>query len=196
MKRCLLFGGGLESGILFFEMVKNKTPFEVLWYNYGQKSATQEMEAISSFCFRHNIQYRCNLLYMQGLTKNGSSLFGTGNNHVVDGRNLLFIMDALKHYDEIILGSHRNDTAGDASPEFISAIETVIEKSFRGEKRVIFPLYDADLKERIKPILKFEPKFLGQIFSCWTPVNHEACGKCKHCKKIEEYSSEAVLRGD
>lgn len=181
----LLFGGGIESSIIFMNLIMAGKKFEALWFDYGQNSRLAEFKSVSNFCKRHDVTLKARRAdYLQGLTKNGSSLFGTDNSHIVDGRNLYFIMEALKTSDEVLIGSHRNDTSPDGSFSFLFNLSLVIDVAFRSQKKLSAPIFNDDLPAKIAEIEKVYPNFLSDTFSCWTPVNNLPCGNCKPCKKV------------
>lgn len=194
MKPAILMGGGLESSLLYRHLVRIGIQPVPIWIEYGQLAAHAEYYAVCKIVAPEKPTMLM-APYIKGMNPGGSLLFGTSDHPEVQGRNLYFIMEAMKKFDEVYVGAFdRHDWLPDAGPSFFSHVNSILALCFKGRKKVLTPLMDMSVKDMVSEELKRDPKFLNTIFSCWTPVNDEPCGKCKHCKKIESLH-EAFLRG-
>lgn len=181
----LLHGGGLESNLIFYILMTLKKPFDVVWVDYGQASHKEEFNVIKKKCAKYKINMvKLSMPFIKQQSK--SLLFGTGDSHIVNGRNFYFTTEVLKYYDHVYLGTTSKDVAPDASEKYVNSIQEIVAMAFQGTKSVVFPLYNEDVMMMGKSLLQKIPDAKEFIFSCWTPFKGEACGECKHCLKIKE----------
>lgn len=184
--KCLLFGGGVESSLLFLNLVSQGEQFTALFIDYGQESAIYELNSVVTWCRKYNIPYKVVTDYsIKQQNKGIGKLFGRGNDHYINGRNLFLIMIALREFDIVYVGSHKKDSATDGTNEFYLLLQKILNLSWKSKIKKIVPLiHNSNIQKLCKEAVSIEPDFFNIVASCWSPKNLVSCGKCAHCKKV------------
>lgn len=190
-RQVLLMGGGLESSLLYCLLVDKGEKFVPLWVDYGQRSASEEHKAVLDLMAVKPCGADLKIIradYMSEAT-GPSLLFGTSDHPEAKGRALYLIVEAIKGFDTIYLGSwKKDDWLPDTTEAFVIKVNELLEFCFGDQKRVLAPLFEESIPALVDRYRAEIPSFLELIFSCWAPVNGQPCGHCKHCEKIRFYT--------
>ena len=191
LKSVLLHGGGLDSAAVMLKLRSLSISFDILHFDYGQVACKEERLAI----LRQTTSEKMITLDLPLSHLNKNSQLFTGNrdhNPIVEGRNILFIMEAARlGYSEIYVGLDKPASGvawPDASKAFLDCTNNILSMSFLQNKvTVTAPFIYEDKQGVFDWALSVNPKFFETAFTCWTPVNGQHCGLCKHCTHREIY---------
>lgn len=180
----LLSGGGLDSAA--YMIMLHDSLSSVLSVNYGQACYEQEYKATEYFASKYSIPHICTKTDMiRNYNKQDVCLF-TGNsadNAYVNGRNLSLIMQGLQYDKDIVLGftNPGYKPFPDADEDFLQQVNTLLNRVFNYEVTVQAPFLSVPRVELFKQAYLKDNELFDKSMTCWTPVNGEECGKCKHC---------------
>lgn len=209
-KSVALLSGGLDS-LVSIGLAKKLHDIRIaLTFDYGQRTAQQEIKAASSICKHYSIKHRViNLPWLADITSTslvnrGESLPELDNSQLdnpefteksakavwVPNRNGVFINIAGSFADSmelkyIIFGANKEEAATfpDNSKEFISKMNYSLFFSTLVKVEVIAPLADSDKREIVKTAVENDIP-LHLVRSCYT--DHEIhCGKCESCLRLK-----------
>ena len=203
-KGIILLSGGLDSLV---SLVLGKDKYGIclaLTFDYGQKSAKQEIEASSKICKYYGLQHE--IIKLEWLKKITHTALVEGDNIPegealkdsdksaksvwVPNRNGLFLNIAASYadgenYDYILIGANKEEgeTFPDNSKEFIEKINASFKLSTRKQPQVIAPLINSNKNDIVK--LALDNKIpLEYVRSCYSN-NTKHCGKCESCTRLK-----------
>lgn len=204
-KSVILLSGGLDSLVALGYSVKN-TDYNIklaLTFDYGQKSATQEINASKKISEYYNIEHRVlKLDWLKDITKTAlvsdkelpDKDFSTAKSAEsvwVPNRNALFLNIAASFcdsfgYNYIIYGANKEEgaTFPDNTEEFRKQISKVFETSTLVHPQVIAPLINYN-KDDIVKIAVRDAVPLELVWSCYNSTDKH-CGKCESCSYLKK----------
>jgi 7-cyano-7-deazaguanine synthase len=191
----VLVSGGLDSAILLAESLRRRPAVVPLYVRFGLRWEPVELhylrhflEAVRAPTLRslHVLEMPVQDLYGDhwGLTGEGVPGAETPDEAVfLPGRNLLLLSKAmlwchLNGVPELALAPLEANPFPDATPEFFSACEAVVNQSVGGRVRVVLPyrgLGKAEVLRRGRGLP------LEWTFSCLRPADGRHCGACNKC---------------
>lgn len=202
-KSIILLSGGLDS-LVSLGLTKEKLNVELaLTFDYGQKSAQDEIKASSKICEYYNLEHKViKLDFLKEITKTAlvsSEKLPVGKELAdenlsaksvwVPNRNGLFLNIAGSYadsfgFDNIIIGANKEEarTFPDNSAEFIDAINTEFEHSTMVRAQVVAPLLNYD-KNDIVMLALSENIPLELTMSCYKGGERH-CGVCESCVRL------------
>ncbi len=209
-KSIILLSGGLDS---FISLVLAKEEFNIklaLTFDYGQKSAKQEIESSKKIADYYNIEHKIiELPWLANITKtslvnteenipmldsseldNKQKTENSAKNVWVPNRNGLFLNVAgcfadSMGFSHIIFGANKEEasTFPDNSIEFVERINSALALSTRVVPKVVAPLANFDKKAIIKLGLELQAP-LSMLRSCYSNESKH-CGKCESCLRLK-----------
>lgn len=200
-KGIILLSGGLDS-LVSLGIGKEKYGISLaLTFDYGQKSAYDEISASKKISKFYNIEHEViKLDWLKKITH--TSLVSDKNLPEgidnpeesakavwVPNRNGLFLNIAgsfadSENYDYILIGANKEEaqTFPDNTPEFIERVNKEFEFSTRKHPKVIAPLINLDKNDIVK--LALDNKIpLEFVKSCYLG-GEKHCGKCESCTRL------------
>ena len=198
----ILLSGGLDS-LVALGAYKEEYNIELaLTFDYGQKSARQEIESSKKICEHYSIRHKIITLdWLKEITKTAlvsdekipGNNFGTEESAKkvwVPNRNGLFLNIAAAFadsfdFDYIIFGANKDEgqTFPDNTEEFRAGISEVFEKSTLKKPKVIAPLINCS-KNDIVRIAAENNVPLELVRSCYSSDSIH-CGVCESCKHLK-----------
>lgn len=203
-KSIILLSGGLDS-LVSLGLAKEKYNIQLaLTFDYGQKSAEQEIKAAKLICDYYGIEHKVMLLeWLKDITHTSlvsSDDVPTGeklDNPVdsmksvwVPNRNGLFLNIAGSFadgegFDYIIIGANKEEgqTFPDNTQEFINRVNAVFEYSTQKKPKVVAPLINSDKNDIVKLALENSIP-LEFTRSCYQNTEKH-CGVCESCTRLK-----------
>ena len=202
-KSIILLSGGLDS-LVCLGAVKDEYNIELaLTFDYGQKSAKQEIEASKKLASYYKIEHQViELPFLKKITKTalvddkdipGNELYTEYSAKAVwvPNRNGLFLNIAAAYADtynftHIIFGANKEEgvTFPDNTKKFADLITSCFKFSTLCNPQVVAPLISMDKNDIVKLALeKNMPLELTR--SCYNKSKTN-CGKCESCKHLKE----------
>lgn len=203
-KSVILLSGGLDS---FVSLGIAKAKFNVnlaLTFDYGQKSASQEIETSKKICDYYGMQQKViKLDWLKEITKTslvsdedvptGTALensFESAQKVWVPNRNGLFLNIAAafadaEGFDYILIGANREEaeTFPDNTAEFISRVNSEFEYSTLKKPQVVAPLINFNKNDIVKQALDSALP-LELVRSCYQSAEKH-CGVCESCVRLK-----------
>jgi len=198
-KSLILLSGGLDS-LVSLGLKKEELGIELaLTFDYGQKSAQDEIIASSKICEYYNLKHKViKLDFLKEITNNslvngGELPKGIQKNSKsvwVPNRNGLFLNIAGSFadsygYDYILIGANMEEakTFPDNTKEFIDRINAEFEYSAAVKPKVIAPLINYVKNDIVKlALLNNVP--LELTMSCYKGGGKH-CGECESCTRLK-----------
>lgn len=204
-KSVILMSGGLDS-LVALGYSKAETDYNVelaLTFDYGQKSAEQEIRASKAICEFYNIEHKVikldwlkeitktTLVSGEDVPKEGFETKESAEAVWVPNRNALFLNIAACFcdsygYDYILYGANKEEgaTFPDNTEEFRAQISNVFQTSTLVHPKVIAPLINYN-KDDIVRIAIRDSVPLELVRSCYNS-GEKHCGECESCHYLKK----------
>ena len=203
IKSLILLSGGLDS-LVSLGLKRNEYNITAaITFNYGQKSACQEIETSKKICDYYDMEHIViKLDWLKDITKTslvsdenvptGSELDNpeiSAQKVWVPNRNGLFLNVAGSFADSfgfnyIFIGANKEEaqTFPDNTGEFIEAVNNEFKYSTRVQPEVVAPLINFDKNDIVKIALESGIP-LELTRSCYNGAEKH-CGKCESCTRL------------
>lgn len=203
-KSIILLSGGLDSLVSLGLKKEELNVSLALTFDYGQKSAEQEIEASVKICEYYKIEQKIiKLDWLKNITQTslvsdkdiptGNELDNPENSAKsvwVPNRNGLFLNIAGSFadsygYDFILIGANKEEgqTFPDNTQEFINAINKEFEFSTQKSPKVVAPLINSDKNDIVMLALQHGVP-LELTRSCYQG-GAKHCGICESCSRLK-----------
>lgn len=203
-KSIILLSGGLDSLVSLGLKKEELNVSLALTFDYGQKSAEQEIEASEKICEYYKIEQKIiKLDWLKNITQTslvsdkdiptGNELDNPENSAKsvwVPNRNGLFLNIAGSFadsygYDFILIGANKEEgqTFPDNTQEFINAINKEFEFSTQKSPKVVAPLINSDKNDIVMLALQHGVP-LELTRSCYQG-GAKHCGICESCSRLK-----------
>ena len=198
----ILISGGLDS-IVSLGLAKDEYNITLgLTFDYGQKSATQEIQAARKICNHYKIAHKIikldwlkditqtSLVSDEDVPENKQGTKESMQSVWVPNRNGLFLNIAAAFADSynfthIIFGANSQEakTFPDNTQDFINRINSTFEFSTLAKPQVIAPLINSTKDDIVKIALEKNVP-LELVRSCYNN-SLTNCGKCESCLNLK-----------
>ncbi len=202
IKSIILLSAGLDS-LVVLGYCKDKYGIDLaLTFDYGQKSAKQEIEASKSICNFYKINHKVIVLdWLKNITKtslvskNNIPTENLGTNESaqavwVPNRNSLFLNIAASFadsydYNYILFGANKDEaeTFPDNTEIFREKISDLFQISTLSKPKVIAPLINSTKNDIVRIAIENSIP-LELVRSCYDS-GKKHCGKCESCKHLK-----------
>lgn len=192
----ILFGGGLDSGVMTAQAWQQQKAPLLLYFDYGAKATVGELEALryTGARFKYDtmvINVPKEIIPPSPLTE-GTMVTDQAKNEVL-GRNVLFASMAFclatrLHVREIWIAADPPTTwvgFKDSKQPTFDAFNSMTAYAYGEDSpRIYAPLLAfKDAKYYIKYALRSFPELFDRTFSCYESTTLVECGKCNHCER-------------
>ncbi len=205
MKSIILLSGGLDSLVSLGLGIEKYNIKLALTFDYGQKSAAQEIQAAKSICKHYKIKHKViKLNWLKNITHTslvsndkipvGKTLEDPNESAKlvwVPNRNGLFLNIAAsfadaEDYDYILIGANKEEgqTFPDNTQEFIDSLNVEFKFSTRKNPQVIAPLINCEKNDIVKLALENNIP-LEYVRSCYQN-SEKNCGLCESCMRLKK----------
>ena len=203
-KSIVLLSGGLDS-LVSLGLKRNELNVSLaLTFDYGQKSAQQEIDASKKICEYYGIEHEIiKLDWLKNITQTSlvsddkipmGDALNDGNQSMksvwVPNRNGLFLNIAGSYadsygYDYVLIGANKEEaqTFSDNTQEFIDAINKEFEYSTQNAPKVVAPLINY-IKNDIVMLALDSGIPLELTRSCYQG-GAKHCGICESCVRLK-----------
>lgn len=195
----VLLSGGLDSVVSLALAKESYNIGLALTFDYGQKSAKNEIEASKKISDYYSINHKViKLEWLKNITHNAltenielpNGISETSDSVWVPNRNGLFLNIAAcfadgEGYDYIIIGANKEEgeTFSDNTAEFIKRINSEFEYSVSRDVQAVAPLINFNKNDIVKLALNNNVP-LDLVYSCYASGNKH-CGKCESCTRLK-----------
>lgn len=187
--KLLMFSGGLDSTVLFYDLISKSEAFRCCYISYGQKNAMRELEVVRKVCNRNMISLT--VLDMHNLFQGSKSALLVRNTapHTVQtdevrNRNATLACVAAANIDgeyTILFAAHKTSAGyADATPAFYSRLSKLLYLSTNNRVDCEAPYIRLTKKQIVKRAwdLALTKKDIAETVSCYVGNN---CGTCPAC---------------
>ena len=202
-KSLILLSGGLDSLVSLGLKREEYNITAALTFDYGQKSAAQEVETSKKICDYYNVEHIVIALdWLKNITKTslvssdsvpvGAELDSPSDSAKkvwVPNRNGLFLNIAGSYADSygfeyIFIGANREEaeTFPDNTAEFIDAVNSEFLYSTMVHTKIVAPLINFNKNDIVKRALDAASP-LEFTRSCYKNANGH-CGECESCIRL------------
>ena len=210
MKSIVLLSGGLDSAVsLALAIRKGLQVKSALTFDYGQKSAKQEIRSAKFLCRKYHIKHQVfNLKWLGKLSRNPLTdkskpipKHFASNLVWIPNRNALFINIAASFaealgYKYIITGFNKEEAVNfpDNSVAFINAVNQTLKYStLKGNVKVVSLTARMDKKQMTSQARKLGLP-LNKLWSCYEG-GKQPCGVCESCLRRSSGRQACLRRG-
>jgi 7-cyano-7-deazaguanine synthase len=196
----VLISGGLDSAILFAEALKRHPAVWPLYIRFGlfwEKAEVHHLqrflEAVGAPALRSLtiLEMPVADLYGEHWSLNGEDVPAAGTPDAavyLPGRNVLFLAKAmlwchLHDVPALALAPLESNPFPDASADFFTAYEAIVNRAIGGSVRVVRP-YSELPKDAVLRRGRYLP--LQWTFSCMRPIGDLHCGICTKCAERQD----------
>lgn len=204
VKSVILLSGGLDSLVSLGLKKEELNITLALTFDYGQKSAKQEIETSKKICEYYNLEHKViKLDWLKDITHTalcsdievptGEALDNSENSAKsvwVPNRNGLFLNVAgsfadANDFDYILIGANKEEgqTFPDNTQEFIDAVNQEFKFSTRKQPEVVAPLINCVKNDIVMLALKNGVP-LELTRSCYQGAEKH-CGICESCMRLK-----------
>lgn len=208
-KSVILLSGGLDSLVSLGTKKEEYNITLALTFNYGQKSAEQEISASEKICEHYNIEHKVikldwlkeitqtslvsekeipsvrleNLASDEFVNKSAASVWVPNRNGVF--LNIAGCFADSQDFDYIIFGANKEEgqTFPDNTQEFIDRINKTFEFSTQKKPKVVAPLINLNKSDIVKIALEHSVP-LELTRSCYSSEETH-CGVCESCVRLK-----------
>ena len=216
-KSIILLSGGLDSLVSLGVSIKKLNIIFALSFDYGQKSAKQELDAAKKISEFYSIKHKIiELPWLREITSTSlvnaeTDIPNIGISELdnplltkdsakkvwVPNRNGVFLniaasfADSMK-FNYIIFGANSEEAATfpDNSEIFIEKINNSFEYSTLVQPKVVAPLAKLTKKEIVKLAIEHEIPF-NLLRSCYS-TSDKHCGECESCLRLKRALKEVT----
>ncbi len=201
-KGIILLSGGLDS-LVSLGLCKEKYNItSALTFDYGQKSAKDEIKASKKICEYYKLNHivikldwlkeitHTSLVSSEDLPQGIDNPAESAKNVWVPNRNGLFLNIAGAYadgedFEYILIGANKEEaeTFPDNTTNFINSVNVEFEYSTMKHPKVIAPLINSDKNDIVKLALENEIP-LQFVKSCYAG-GEKHCGKCESCTRLK-----------
>lgn len=203
-KSIILLSGGLDSLVSLGISKQEYNISLALTFDYGQKSARQEIEASKTICEYYSIEHKIiKLDWLKNITHTalvsdrnvptGTELENpeqSAKSVWVPNRNGLFLNIAGSFadgdgYDYILIGANKEEgeTFPDNTQDFIDRVNSAFKYSTRQQPMVVAPLINCNKNDIVKLALERHVP-LELTRSCYQNAEKN-CGICESCTRLK-----------
>ncbi len=204
VKSAILLSGGLDSLVSLGLKKEELNITLALTFDYGQKSAKQEIETSKKICEYYNVEHKViKLDWLKDITHTAlcsdaevptgdalNNLENSAKSVWVPNRNGLFLNIAgsfadANGFDYILIGANKEEgqTFPDNTQEFIDAVNREFKYSTRKQPNIIAPLINCDKNDIVMLALKNSIP-LELVRSCYQGAERH-CGICESCVRLK-----------
>lgn len=208
-KSIILLSGGLDSLVSLAVAKEDYNIQLALTFDYGQKSATQEILASKKICEHYKIEHKViELNWLKEITQTSlvsekeipsveredleSSDFveNSAKSVWVPNRNGLFLNIAgcfadSYGYDYVIFGANKEEgqTFPDNTQDFVDSVSKEFEFSTQNRPKVVAPLINLNKNDIVKSAIEHSVP-LELTRSCYS-CKEKNCGVCESCVRLK-----------
>ena len=204
VKSIILLSGGLDSLVSLGLKKEELNVTMALTFDYGQKSAKQEIETSKKICEHYNIEHKViKLDWLKDITHTAlcsdvavptgealENLENSAKSVWVPNRNGLFLNIAgsfadANDFDYILIGANQEEghTFPDNTQDFIDAVNFEFKFSTRKQPLVVAPLINCIKNDIVMLALKNGVP-LELTRSCYQGAERH-CGICESCMRLK-----------
>lgn len=166
----LLFSGGADSSLIFFNLV-GKIDFKCIFLDYGQDSLEEEYNSAFNLCSKFGVE-------LETVQVDIKSKY---NEFYIAGRNLFLIGLAATRCsegDSIYIGVNKSDEESfpDCRVQFITSLKDSLVSGYGIKLET--PLLSLSKREILKELAKLN---YAEYSYCYIPADGKPCNTCLSC---------------